>query len=749
MTDKLRHGPLWTTIFAIISLIWIYPIALVFINSFKKRVYISKDVFSLPTGDTFVGLENYERGIEKTNILPSFGWTIILTLGSVALILLCCSMCAWWIVRVNNWVAKLMYLAFIASMVVPFQMVMFPLSKLTDTLDLNTPWGMWLVYLGFGAGLPVFIFTGVIKSIPSEIEEAAMIDGAGSIRTFFTIVLPMMRPAYLRGDPGDDVGVERLPDGLSVPGSSTVQDAVHRHPVPEGRIRIRGHGRDDGRSGTGAAAHPGVLPVRTEVHHQGRHRWGGQGLSPNHFKNQSVHQGKERTMKTKKMMAIVAAAVMAMGAMAGCGSSSAADPDKGKVYFVNNKKEIVDQLEDLADQYTKETGVQVKVLTAADGYDNTLASELAKTEAPTMWSITGYPNFIKWKDYMEPVQDSAAFKLLTDEGKANSYQADGNHYTLPYAAEWFGIIYNKKIVNDYASKDYAVIDSADDIKDWDTFKAVVEDMQAHKDDLGIEGAMATPGLESSDLYRFASHMTRIPLFYEYKDNNTTFMPEIKGTYVDNYKALFDLEMNNCPTSRTLLTSKTYEDVTAEFSLGEVAFYPNGVWAYTQVKDNEVADKDLGMLPYFMGIPGEEKYGPAGIYDASWAVNKNASEKDKQATFDFIEWLFSSDEGKKVMSQDMGFAVPSTAYGDKDQPDNPLTAAARKYETNGVPMVRSFSTLDAWGADVQDALVEYVNQTGKWDAVADAYTNGWAKEWKTFEDTNGVLPEATTLNGDEQ
>ena len=170
MTDKLRHGPLWTTIFAIISLIWIYPIALVFINSFKKRVYISKDVFSLPTGDTFVGLENYERGIEKTNILPSFGWTIILTLGSVALILLCCSMCAWWIVRVNNWVAKLMYLAFIASMVVPFQMVMFPLSKLTDTLDLNTPWGMWLVYLGFGAGLPVFIFT---------------------------VVLPMMRPALI------------------------------------------------------------------------------------------------------------------------------------------------------------------------------------------------------------------------------------------------------------------------------------------------------------------------------------------------------------------------------------------------------------------------------------------------------------------------------------------------------------------------------------------------------------------------
>lgn len=197
MTDKLRHAPLWTGLFAIISLIWIYPIALVFINSFKERAYISRNVFSLPAGKSFAGVDNYVRGIEKTDIIPSFGWTIVITLGSVGLILLCCSMCAWWIVRVGNRFAKIMYYAFIASMAVPFQMVMFPLSKITDILGLNTPWGMWLVYLGFGAGLPVFIFTGVIKTIPVEIEEAAMIDGAGSLRTFFTIVMPMMRPALI------------------------------------------------------------------------------------------------------------------------------------------------------------------------------------------------------------------------------------------------------------------------------------------------------------------------------------------------------------------------------------------------------------------------------------------------------------------------------------------------------------------------------------------------------------------------
>ena len=449
-------------------------------------------------------------------------------------------------------------------------------------------------------------------------------------------------------------------------------------------------------------------------------------------------------MRTTKIIAVAAALVLSTGALAACGSSTAnVDPNKGKVYFINNKKEIVDQLEDLASEYTKETGVQVKVLTAADGYDNTLASELAKTDAPTMWSITGYPNFAKWKDYMEPVQDSDAYKLLTDEGKANSYKADGNSYTLPYAAEWYGIIYNKKIVSDYASKDYAVIKSADDIKDWDTLKKVAEDMQKHKDDLGIKGAFVSPGLETSDGYRFASHMTRIPLFYEYRDNNTTFMPEIKGTYVDNYKALFDLEMNNCATPRTMLTSKTYEDVTSEFSLGEAVFYPNGVWAYTQIKDNEVADEDLGMLPYFMGIPGEEDYGPAGIYDASWAVNKKASKKDRQATLDFIKWLFSDPKGKKAMAKDMGFAVPSTAYGDEDQPANPLTKAARAYEKKG-KMVRSFSTLDAWGEGVLNALVEYVNGTGDWKKFDDKYVNGWKSEWQTFDKTLGMMPQASKI-----
>ena len=272
----VKHGALWTVLFAVVSLFWIFPIVLVLINSFKQKAYISKNAFSLPAGKAFVGLENYVRGIETTQffasfgwtllitvgsvvlilvctsmcawwivrvnnwaakllytlflfnmIVPfqmvmflpagkafvglenyvrgiettqffaSFGWTLLITVGSVVLILVCTSMCAWWIVRVNNWAAKLLYTLFLFNMIVPFQMVMFTLSKIADMLKLNTPWGLCIVYLGFGAGLAVFIFTGVIKGIPQELEESAMIDGASVPRIFFQIVVPIMKPSIV------------------------------------------------------------------------------------------------------------------------------------------------------------------------------------------------------------------------------------------------------------------------------------------------------------------------------------------------------------------------------------------------------------------------------------------------------------------------------------------------------------------------------------------------------------------------
>lgn len=191
---KEKNSAILTVVFSILSVLWLCPIALVLLNSFKKKAYISRRPFAIPTGKMFVGLDNYVNGIEKTGFFQAFGWTVFITVGSVLVIIFCTFMCAWYICRVKNTFTNTFYYLCLFSMIVPFQMVMFPLSKIVNMLHLNTPWGLIIVYLGFGAGLAVFMFTGFVKSIPLEIEEAAMIDGCTPIHTFFDVVLPIMKP---------------------------------------------------------------------------------------------------------------------------------------------------------------------------------------------------------------------------------------------------------------------------------------------------------------------------------------------------------------------------------------------------------------------------------------------------------------------------------------------------------------------------------------------------------------------------
>ena len=197
MNAQPRRPWLWTLSFTVIALAYLYPLALVVINSFKGKVYIADNPFSLPTAESFVGWQNYIEGVRKTDLITSFGWSLVITVGSALLILAGTSMTAWWIVRMDNRFAKTLYTSFLFNLVVPFQMVMFTLSWLADSLGLSNPFGLWIIYLGFGAGLAVFIFTGFVKGIPYEIEEAATIDGCGPVRTFFLIVLPVMKPAVI------------------------------------------------------------------------------------------------------------------------------------------------------------------------------------------------------------------------------------------------------------------------------------------------------------------------------------------------------------------------------------------------------------------------------------------------------------------------------------------------------------------------------------------------------------------------
>ena len=197
MNKKVKHGTLLTVIFTVLSLLYLYPIVLVFINSFKKKAYISKAPFEIPTGKMYVGLENYIRGIKQTGLIQAFGWSLFITILSVAVIILCCSMCAWYICRVKTKFTKVLYMLCLFAMIVPFQMEMFTLSKIANMLHMGNPWGLIVIYLGFGAGLSVFMFTGFMKSIPLEIEEAAMIDGCTPIQTFFKVVMPMLKPTMV------------------------------------------------------------------------------------------------------------------------------------------------------------------------------------------------------------------------------------------------------------------------------------------------------------------------------------------------------------------------------------------------------------------------------------------------------------------------------------------------------------------------------------------------------------------------
>lgn len=197
MKKRSRISTLGTGAFTILGLVYIAPILIVLMNSFKKKVYINKEPFTLPTEKTWNSLENYLTAIDKYELLSAVGWTVFITVGSVLVILVCTSMCAWYITRVKTKFTKILYLLCVFSMVVPFQMVMFTLSLVADRTRLNTPWGIIIIYLGFGAGLAVFMFCGFVKSIPLEIEEAALIDGCTPLRTFFSVVLPIMKPTYI------------------------------------------------------------------------------------------------------------------------------------------------------------------------------------------------------------------------------------------------------------------------------------------------------------------------------------------------------------------------------------------------------------------------------------------------------------------------------------------------------------------------------------------------------------------------
>ena len=440
----------------------------------------------------------------------------------------------------------------------------------------------------------------------------------------------------------------------------------------------------------------------------------------------------------KRRLALILASAMlvtsAVAGLASCksggGSNGGGSDEKGHVYYLNFKPEADAQWQELAKKYTEETGVQVDVSTAADGkYEETLASEISKADAPTLFQINGPVGLESWKEYCADLTDAAVTKELTNDAFALK-GSDGTVRGVAYVTESYGIIVNKALLK---KAGYEI----SDITNFETLKKVAEDITARKDELGFS-AFTNASLASGEWWRMQTHLANLPVFYEYKDGNVDMnvgLKEIKGTYADNFRNIFDLYLDNATCERSIASSKTVSDANTEFGNGEAVFFQNGTWAYGDTK--QIGDENFGMIPIYIGVAGEENQGPCTGTENYWAVNSQAAEEDIQATLDFLEWVVTSDAGTTALAEEMGFACP---FKNAKAAPNPVANAANEMIAAGKYVVNwtypTFPSEDyknnlgsfmaAYASDKSDAA---------WEGVKTAFVDNWKAEWDKVDAAN--------------
>ena len=428
----------------------------------------------------------------------------------------------------------------------------------------------------------------------------------------------------------------------------------------------------------------------------------------------------------KKFLALILALVMALSLVA-CGGNSGAqgegdgDAATGSVYYLNFKPEAEEAWQALAKTYTDQTGVPVKVVTAASGeYETMLVSEMDKDAAPTLFQCNE-GGVATWGDFCYDLSDSAVYNELASKDYALK-NADGEVISIAYCLETYGIIVNKALLEQAGH-------SLDEITDFDSLKAVADDIHARAGELGFD-AFTSAGLDGSSSWRFSGHLANMPLFYEFRDDGVSSKPAtIKGTYLDNYKKVWDLYITDSATTGAALLTATGDQAEAEFGEGKAVFYQNGTWEYSNLTEKfGMNPDDLTMIPIYCGVEGEEKAGLCTGTENYWSVNKNAKEEDIKATLDFLYWVVTSEEGTSMMAEQFG-ACP---FNSSKAPSNPFSALANEYVANGCyPVTWAFNYTPAvndWRAAVVDALSKYTAGNGSWDDVKTAFVEGWATQY---------------------
>ena len=444
-------------------------------------------------------------------------------------------------------------------------------------------------------------------------------------------------------------------------------------------------------------------------------------------------------MKKKLLSALLSVAMVAT-LLVGCGGATEEAPaatdtteeapaeeetasaEGGSVYYLNFKPEQDEAWQKLAAAYTEETGVEVTVVTAASGqYETTLMSEMGKSSAPTLFQVNGPVGLANWKDYCYDLAGSDVYAELTND--AFALKEGDVVYGIGYVIESYGLIANKTLLAK-AGYDVAEIDSFEDLK------ACAEDITARSEELGF-AAFSSAGMDGSSDWRFKTHLANLPIYFEYQEDGISSTAAIKGSYLDNYKAIWDLYINNSTCAPADLSAKTGDDSRAEFLEGKAAFFQNGSWEYGSLTaEGAYTDEDLVMMPIYIGAGDEANQGLCTGTENFWCVNSTADEADIQATLDFLAWCVTSETGTTAMANDMGFVIPFKAAAESPnlfvKQDTAYTAAGKN------PVSWNFTTMpsEEWKNGVGSALTAYAaDQTdANWDAVVAAFVDGWATEY---------------------
>lgn len=443
-----------------------------------------------------------------------------------------------------------------------------------------------------------------------------------------------------------------------------------------------------------------------------------------------------------KKIASIALALVLLSLFIGCSK----EPKAQEVYFLNFKPEIADVYETKVKPAfeSENPGYTLKVVTAASGtYEQTLKSEQAKSNPPVIFQTNGPVGLANSREEAAALDNTSFYGLLAD--KSMALKLDGNVAAIPYAVEGFGIIYNDAIMRKYfALPNKAVsINSADEITNFETLKAVVEDMQKNKDELGIKGVFASTSMSAGNQWRWQTHTVNVPLFFEFTEKNASVAPLTTGLdsstiqfkYGDNFKNLIDLYINNSVTQPSLLGSKSVDDSMAEFALGQCAMVQNGNWAAAQIlgtPGNKVASEDIKFLPLYMGIDGEDKYGLCVGTENYLCINKKASPEAQKGADVFLTWLFSSPTGKKLVSNELMFITPFNTFQDSELPSDPLSQQVSIWMNKpGVSSVTwTFNAIpsEEWKNALGSAMLSYFEGKSDWSAVEKAAVDQWASEW---------------------